>query len=326
MSLIRFLVTHLTSDLTFPISTFAPCPQSTESFSVDEHPRGKTTLETLAKLPSVFKKDGTVTAGNASGICDGAAANIIAGEEALKRYGLKPLARVVSYGITACEPSIMGVSIWMTCWARSQLEASELLGEGKRSWDSYAFLSFSPLRLDQSKLSRWPSLVLLLSWMTLTCSKWTRPSQLNSSVFKRSSVYQTRRPTCSVVLLVSLEFVTLFSLVFYKPASLLSSFCWQSFSLLESPTSICSSRSSSWSFWSQDHCQLDSQPTSSRQEVRYWSCLYWRWSRYRNRLGKVLSEITNRRICSSSNFVSNKPLRLSLWMCFKAAEHFLHYW
>lgn len=111
MIFVQFLVTHFTSDLTFPISIFAPCPQSTESFSVDEHPRGKTTLETLAKLPSVFKKDGTVTAGNASGICDGAAANIIAGEEALKRYGLKPLARVVSYGITACEPSIMGVSI-----------------------------------------------------------------------------------------------------------------------------------------------------------------------------------------------------------------------
>lgn len=103
---------------------------------------------------------------------------------------------------------------------------------------------------------------------------------------------------------------------------------------------FCSSRSSSWCFWSQDHCQLDSQPTSSRQEVRYWSCLYWRWSRYRNRFGKVLSEITNRRICSSINFVSNKLL--SLWMCFKQVSlpvgfflfgcvskrlnNLLHYW
>ncbi|UZJ51795.1 hypothetical protein CBS101457_001115 [Exobasidium rhododendri] len=83
--------------------------KSTESMSVDEHPRGKTTIESLAKLPSVFKKEGTVTAGNASGICDGAAANIIASESAVKEYDLKPLARIVSYGVTACEPSIMGI-------------------------------------------------------------------------------------------------------------------------------------------------------------------------------------------------------------------------
>lgn len=50
-----------------------------------------------------------VTAGNASGICDGAAANVVASEEALKRYGLKPLARIVSYGYSACEPEIMGI-------------------------------------------------------------------------------------------------------------------------------------------------------------------------------------------------------------------------
>ncbi|PWN42816.1 thiolase [Ceraceosorus guamensis] len=83
--------------------------RATETFSVDEHPRGKTTIESLAKLPSVFKKDGTVTAGNASGICDGAAANVVASEEAIKQHNLKPLARIVSYGVTACEPSIMGI-------------------------------------------------------------------------------------------------------------------------------------------------------------------------------------------------------------------------
>ena len=81
-----------------------------ETFSVDEHPRGQTTAESLAKLPSVFKKEGTVTAGNASGICDGAAANVVASEAAVQEFGLKPLARIVSYGVTACEPSIMGVS------------------------------------------------------------------------------------------------------------------------------------------------------------------------------------------------------------------------
>lgn len=77
--------------------------------TVDEHPRGKTTIESLNKLPSVFKKEGTVTAGNASGICDGAAANVIASEAAIKEQNLKPLARIVSYGVTACEPSIMGI-------------------------------------------------------------------------------------------------------------------------------------------------------------------------------------------------------------------------
>lgn len=83
--------------------------KTSEMFSVDEHPRPQTTMESLAKLPSVFKKGGTVTAGNASGICDGAAANVVASEEAVNKHGLKPLARIVSYGVTACEPSIMGI-------------------------------------------------------------------------------------------------------------------------------------------------------------------------------------------------------------------------
>ena len=83
--------------------------KSTEMFEVDEHPRPQTTIEQLAKLPSVFKKEGVVSAGNASGICDGGAANVIASEEAVNKHSLKPLARIVSYGVTACEPSIMGI-------------------------------------------------------------------------------------------------------------------------------------------------------------------------------------------------------------------------
>ncbi|KDQ08187.1 hypothetical protein BOTBODRAFT_38168 [Botryobasidium botryosum FD-172 SS1] len=81
-----------------------------ETFEIDEHPRPQTTPESLAKLPVVFQKDaGTVTAGNASGIGDGAAANVVVSEEALKRFGIKPLARVVSYGISAVDPTIMGI-------------------------------------------------------------------------------------------------------------------------------------------------------------------------------------------------------------------------
>ncbi|KAI8871416.1 thiolase [Ramicandelaber brevisporus] len=81
-----------------------------ELFAVDEHPRPQSTIEALNKLAPVFKKDnGLVSAGNASGISDGAAALIVAGEEAVKKYGLKPLARIVSYHAVGVDPSIMGI-------------------------------------------------------------------------------------------------------------------------------------------------------------------------------------------------------------------------
>jgi len=78
-------------------------------FAMDEHPKPKTTLEQMAKLPTVFKKGGVVTAASASGICDGAGAVIIASEEAVKANNLTPLARIVGYGVAGCEPTIMGI-------------------------------------------------------------------------------------------------------------------------------------------------------------------------------------------------------------------------
>ncbi|KAL4844804.1 hypothetical protein H8958_019981 [Nasalis larvatus] len=63
----------------------------------------------LQKLPPVFKKDGTVTAGNASGIADGARAVIIASEDAVKKHNFIPLARIVGYFVSGCDPSIMGI-------------------------------------------------------------------------------------------------------------------------------------------------------------------------------------------------------------------------
>uniref|UniRef100_A0A8C6TA77 Acetyl-CoA acyltransferase 2 n=1 Tax=Neogobius melanostomus TaxID=47308 RepID=A0A8C6TA77_9GOBI len=75
----------------------------------DEHPRPQTTLEQMAKLASVFKKDGTVTAANASGVSDGAAAVVIASEDAVKEHKLTPLARIVAYHVSGCDPSIMGI-------------------------------------------------------------------------------------------------------------------------------------------------------------------------------------------------------------------------
>lgn len=80
-----------------------------QTMQVDEHPRPQTTLEQLHKLAPVFKKEGTVTAGNASGVSDGAGAVIIASEDAVKKHNFTPLARVVSYFVSGCDPSIMGI-------------------------------------------------------------------------------------------------------------------------------------------------------------------------------------------------------------------------
>ena len=78
-------------------------------FSQDEFVKPSTTLEGLSKLRPAFRKDGSVTAGNASGLNDGAAATIIASEEAVKKYNLKPLARIVSSAVVGVEPRIMGI-------------------------------------------------------------------------------------------------------------------------------------------------------------------------------------------------------------------------
>ncbi|MGE4325187.1 MAG: acetyl-CoA C-acyltransferase, partial [Pseudodonghicola sp.] len=77
-------------------------------FKVDEHPK-QTSAEALAGLKTVFKKDGTVTAGNASGINDGAGAVVLATAEAAHRAGLKPKARVLGYAVAGVRPEVMGV-------------------------------------------------------------------------------------------------------------------------------------------------------------------------------------------------------------------------
>jgi acetyl-CoA acyltransferase len=75
----------------------------------DEHPRAGTTLETLAKLPTPFRQGGTVTAGNASGVNDGAAALIVASEAAARKYGLTPIARILGGAAAGIAPRIMGM-------------------------------------------------------------------------------------------------------------------------------------------------------------------------------------------------------------------------
>jgi 3-oxoadipyl-CoA thiolase len=79
------------------------------AFAADEHPRADTTLEGLAKLRPAFREGGTVTAGNSSGINDGAAALLLCDEEALKKYNLTPLARIVSNAVAGVDPAIMGI-------------------------------------------------------------------------------------------------------------------------------------------------------------------------------------------------------------------------
>jgi acetyl-CoA acetyltransferase family protein len=74
----------------------------------DEHPRPDTTMDVLATLPTPFRDDGSVTAGNASGVNDGACAMIIASEGAINKYGLNPLARVVGTATAGVPPRIMG--------------------------------------------------------------------------------------------------------------------------------------------------------------------------------------------------------------------------
>ena len=89
--------------------------KGTTLFDRDEHARADATLESMAKLRAVFKKDGSVTAGNASGINDGAAAIVMMEKSAAAKAGLKPMARLVSYGLAGVDPKIMGIGPVPAC-------------------------------------------------------------------------------------------------------------------------------------------------------------------------------------------------------------------
>ena len=82
---------------------------NTLTLEKDEHPRADVTLEGLAKLKPVFKKDGIITAGNASGIVDGASAMVVATEKIAQKLQLRPIGRLISYGISGCDPALMGI-------------------------------------------------------------------------------------------------------------------------------------------------------------------------------------------------------------------------
>ena len=126
-------------------------------FDTDEHPREGTTIETLAGLRPAFKKDGTVTAGNASGINDAGACMVIASEEFVKAHGLKPMAKIRSYGSVGCDPSIMGIGpIESTrqALARAGLTVADLdLIESNEAFAAQACAVNSTLGFDMDKVN-----------------------------------------------------------------------------------------------------------------------------------------------------------------------------
>jgi acetyl-CoA acetyltransferase family protein len=92
-----------------PVTLTDPRSKQPVSWARDEHMRPDSTIEGLARLPPVFRKGGLVTAGNASGLADGAAAMVVADGALARERGLKPLGRLVSYAVAGVEPSLMGI-------------------------------------------------------------------------------------------------------------------------------------------------------------------------------------------------------------------------
>jgi 3-oxoadipyl-CoA thiolase len=129
---------------------------ATKLFDTDEHPR-RTTLEKLASLKPVFVKDGTVTAGNAAGLNDGAAAMLLASEEAVKKYGLKPLAKVVSMAVAGVDPAIMGIGpvpATQKALKRASLSIADMdLIELNEAFASQVLACVQDLQIDKSKLN-----------------------------------------------------------------------------------------------------------------------------------------------------------------------------
>jgi acetyl-CoA C-acetyltransferase len=127
-----------------------PVPQKkgeARAVDTDEYPRSGTTVETLAKLKPAFKKDGTVTAGNASGINDGAAALVVASEERARGLGLKPRARVVGHAAAAVDPKVMGIGPVPA--VRKALEKAGLAADAIDLWElneAFAAQSLAVLR------------------------------------------------------------------------------------------------------------------------------------------------------------------------------------
>ena len=131
--------------------------KGTTLFDTDEHPKRDTTMESLGKLRAAFKKDGTVTAGNASGINDGAAAVVLMEATAAAKAGAKPLARLVSYAVAGVEPSIMGtgpIPAVRLALKRAGLQAADMdVIESNEAFAAQACSVNKELGLDTAKVN-----------------------------------------------------------------------------------------------------------------------------------------------------------------------------
>ncbi|HEV8316228.1 MAG TPA: acetyl-CoA C-acetyltransferase [Vicinamibacterales bacterium] len=126
-------------------------------FDTDEYPRAGATAEKLAALRPAFKKDGSVTAGNASGINDGAAAVVVATDERARKLGRRPLARILSFATSGVDPAIMGmgpVPAVRTALDRAGLDASDIdLFELNEAFASQSLAVLRQLNLDPEKVN-----------------------------------------------------------------------------------------------------------------------------------------------------------------------------
>ncbi|XP_063385622.1 3-ketoacyl-CoA thiolase, mitochondrial-like [Cydia fagiglandana] len=125
--------------------------------SVDEHPRPQTTAEDLARLPVLFRKGGVVTAGNSSGVNDGAGAIILANEEAVSKHSLKPIARLLGWSFVGVDPSVMGIGpvpAIQSLLAVNKLSLKDIdLIEINEAFAAQTLACVKELGIDQSKLN-----------------------------------------------------------------------------------------------------------------------------------------------------------------------------
>jgi len=125
-------------------------------FERDEHPR-QTSLEKLASLKPAFSKEGTVTAGNSSGINDGAEAMLLAGEDAVKRFGLHPMAKIISMAVAGVDPAIMGIGpvpATKKALKRANLKTGDIdLIELNEAFASQSLACIHDLELDSNKVN-----------------------------------------------------------------------------------------------------------------------------------------------------------------------------
>jgi acetyl-CoA C-acetyltransferase len=132
-------------------------PKGATSVETDEHARAGVTEASLASLPPVFEKDGTVTAGNSSGITDGAAAVVLLSEAAAKRAGVTPLGRIAAYRVDGVDPAIMGIGPVPA--VRNLLDASKValdsidLVELNEAFAAQVLAVDRELRLDRERLN-----------------------------------------------------------------------------------------------------------------------------------------------------------------------------